>query len=302
MNVKSVLLTLPLVIISILTLGQPVFGMGGIGGGGSDLVIVPGPMKSPMRITAMGKAKYVTTDYQGRKVYRIDPADPDHPQALFEIEGNPFAIEVVRNQFVIGNDSAGTIEIFKRHGRRGYQAKTFRAEGPIQASDITYDQRMHQLFVVDSLNHEVKVFTENGQQLRAFGTAGPLVDPKGIAIDTRLKEVFVTDYGDEGSGIDASIQVYDYAGQLLRSITGNFSRPQGIAVNANRIFLVDAMLGQVLVFDRGSSALIATLGNFGVAAGELLLPMDVHLDANTGQLLVTNNRLGKVTIFNAAGL
>lgn len=271
----------------------------------ADLVITPGPMKSPMRIADAGKDKagnsvFIASDYQGRKICRIDPANPDQPTTLFEMKGNPLAVEAARNFLLVGNDSAGTVEVYIQNG---YKVKTFAASGPIQASDIAYDMKRRLVFVADSLNREIKVFDELGNKLlRSFGTAGPLVDPKGLAIDPTTMQVFVTDYGDPRVGIAASIQIFNYQGQLIRRITGNFARPQGLAVKPGRIFMVDAILGQILVFDRSSFAQIATVGAYGVNAGELLLPMDVHLDAKTGRLLVTNNRQGKVSIFNAAGL
>jgi DNA-binding beta-propeller fold protein YncE len=271
-----------------------------IGGGGGDLIIKPGPMQSPMRIAAVSSDVLIATDYQARKIYRFSPTAPDQPIVMFETKGHPLSIEAVGNYLVVGNDSTGTIEVYRPNG---YKVKTFVANGPIQASDIAYDRQRRLVFVADSLNREIKVFDQLGsKQLRSFGTAGPLHDPKGISIDPATMQVFVTDYGDPAVGIAASLQVYTYQGQLLRRVTGSFSRPQGIAVKPGRIFMVDAMLGKVLIFDRGTYVQIATLGSYGVNEGELLLPMDVYFDSRTGRLLVTNNRQGKVSIFNANGL
>jgi DNA-binding beta-propeller fold protein YncE len=269
------------------------------GAAASDLIIAPGPMKSPMRIAAIASNLFVATDYQARKVYRIDPNALDHPVLMFETKGNPLAVETVGNYLVIGNDSTGTIELYRPNG---IKVRDFAASGPIQASDMVYDRQRRQLFVADSLNREIKVFDQLGSKLlRSFGTAGPLHDPKGLTLDPALQQVIVTDYGNPATGVAASIMIFGYDGRLLRRITGSFGRPQGVAVKPRHIFVADAVKGQILVFSRSSFAQTGTLGAYGVGPGELLLPMDVYFDPTTNRLLVTNNRQGKISLFSAAG-
>lgn len=259
-----------------------------------DLVITPGPMKSPMRIASSGPGRFVASDYQGDTVYEINAATPDKPVALFKMKGHPLAVETDGKLLLVGNDSVGAVEIYRRDGKK---LKTFMSGGEIQPSDIVYDSRRRLIFVADSLNHEVKVFSRGGDLITAFGSAAPLSDPKGLAIDTRTQQVFVSDYGDPRVGVAASINIFDYKGKLIRQITGSFSRPQGIAVDSRNIYVVDAMLGQILVFDRVSYAAKSSLGSYGVAAGQLLLPMDLTRDPATGKLFVTNNRMGRVAPF-----
>lgn len=296
----------PLIIIMIMCCA-PSSSWGFSFGGGTtlpvdNLVITPGPMKAPMRIAAVGDGQYLVSDYQARKIILYDPLQTEQTSEAFAVSGTPLAIEVMRKFVLIGNDLAGTIELYKPDGKL---LKLFTTAGPLQASDMVYDSMSRLLFVADSLNRDVKVFRESGELLLSFGMLGPLVRPTGIAIDPQTQQVFVTDYGDS-KAVDptarlASLQVYSYEGALLAKVTGNFSRPQGVAVDTNRVFLVDAMLGKVLVLDRSNGyAQLATLGTFGVAEGELFLPMDVHFDAANARLLVTNSRLGKVTLFDVA--
>lgn len=249
-------------------------------------------MKAPLRVAATEEGKLLVSDYQGRKIMLVAPATLDMPEMLFDVEGSPLAIEAVRNFILIGDDTSRTIKAYKYNGEL---MKIFAAGGPVQASDIAYDALSRRVFVVDTLNHDVKVFKDSGELQMSFGVTGPLYNPKGIAIDPLLQRIFVSDYGDPVTGVPASILIFDDQGALLQRITGNFSRPQGITVDATRIFMVDAMLSQVLVFDRSTNAQIATLGERGVAEGQLMLPMDIHLDAVNGRLLVTNSRLGKLT-------
>lgn len=259
-----------------------------------DLVITPGPMKSPMRIASSGPGRFVATDYQANTVYEVDAAKPDEPVALFKMRGHPLSVETDGRLLMVGNDSVGAVEIYRRDGKK---LKTFTDGGEIQPSDIAYDNRRRLLFVADSLNKEIKVFSRGGKLVSTFGSSAPLFDPKGLTIDARTQQVFVSDYGDPRVGVDASINIFDYRGKLVKRIIGKFSRPQGVAVDAVNLYVVDAMLGQILVFDRATHAAKAPLGSFGVNVGQLLLPLDLTRDATTGKLFVTNNRMGRVAVF-----
>lgn len=269
-------------------------GMGGTTPPAADLVITPGPMKAPMRIAASGPGKFVASDYQGKTVYEVSAAAPDQPVALFTMDGRPLAVAADGRLLLVGNDSAGAVELYRRDGRL---LKRFTAGGEIQPSDIAFDPRRRLVFVADSRNREVKVFSRAGHLVAAFGSTAPLSDPKGLAIDPVTQQVFVSDYGDPRVGVSASINVFDYKGRLLQRITGSFSRPQGIVLDPRNLYVVDAMLGQILIFDRATYAAKGTLGGFGVDAGQLLLPMDVARDAATGTLFVTNSRMGRVAPF-----
>ncbi len=110
----------------------------------------------------------------------------------------------------------------------------------------------------------------------------------------------------------ARVQIFDYAGNHLKSISGKagmtkkrFSRPQGLAVDGQgHIFLVDCLIGRVLVLDRNTGATIKSLGTYGRsgAPGEMALPLDVVIDSRTKNVFVTNNRLGRIEVFVKGGL
>lgn len=261
----------------------------------ADLIITPGPIKSPMRITPGNSGSFFVSDYQGKEIVSINRATPDKPQSVLPVEGHPLGLAYTKKFLIVGNDSTKTIDVY--HTVNGKKIKSYEVDVPIQASDLAFDENENILFVADSRNHGVKVFTMMGHLLGVFGGDAPLSDPKGIAIDPDGRQVFVSDYGDPRVGIAASINIFDYDGRLIYRLTGAFSRPQGILIDAGRIYFVDAMLGQVLIYDRSTYAKIGTLGSFGVANGSLLLPMDLARDPATGKLFVTNNRMGRVDIF-----
>ena len=130
-------------------------------------------------------------------------------------------------------------------------------------------------------------------------SGNPVVDPtRLVAIDTLTGEVFVSDYGDSLVGIPASIQVFGLDGSLQRTIAGAFSRPQGLALTSDRLFVTDNMLAQVLEFDRTTGEKIKAHSCKGSSEGHLLLPMDVVVDDAGLNLFVADNRNMRVTILS----
>ena len=108
------------------------------------------------------------------------------------------------------------------------------------------------------------------------------------------------------------VQIFDYDGNLLKTISGKigmmgrrFSSPQGLAVDGlGHIFLVDCLIGRVLVLDRNTGATVKSLGTYGRsgAPGEMALPLDVVIDSRSKDVFVTNNHLGRIEVFVKGGL
>ena len=137
-----------------------------------------------------------------------------------------------------------------------------------------------------------------------------LAKPTGIAVDVTRQEVLVADYGDTESGIYPRVQIFDYNGTLLSSISGRagmmgnrFSRPQGLAVDGEgHIFMVASWLGRVMVFDREAGAELASLGTYGTDPGQLALPLDIVINADSKDVFVTNNRPRRVEVYVGGGV
>lgn len=266
-----------------------------------EQVITPGPMKSPMRISMRGVGKFLVSDYQGKRIYEVSAEQLEAPVEILQLTGHPLAIESAGHYIFIGDDKKGTIELHRERNVRRKKSVGRIIATDVQPSDFAYDSRKRWVFVADSRNKEVKIYSNRGRFVDSFGGAAPLSDPKGIAVDRRRQQVFVTDYGDPSVGISASVNVFDYNGRLLKRLTEGFGRPQGIAVDDNNIYFVDAVMGQILVYDRSNYEPNGTIGTFGSAEGSLLLPMDLVLDEQAGKIYVTNNRMGRVASFAIPG-
>jgi DNA-binding beta-propeller fold protein YncE len=110
-----------------------------------------------------------------------------------------------------------------------------------------------ELYVTDTLNNRVQVFSAEGQvQQRKFGARGlvigNLVRPKGIGVDAEGNVYIVESYYD-------SLLVFSPRGEFLMPIggtgtaTGRFYLPSGVWVDArNRVHIADMFNGRVVLF------------------------------------------------------
>jgi ABC-type spermidine/putrescine transport system permease subunit II/DNA-binding beta-propeller fold protein YncE len=101
------------------------------------------------------------------------------------------------------------------------------------------------LYVADSCNHRVQVFTSDGQFVRAFGNPGSgpgqLSYPYDVKVDA-AGHVFVCEFG------NSRIQVFDGEGRSLEIIggagglPGRFNNPWGIALDSRgNLYVADAL-------------------------------------------------------------
>lgn len=261
--------------------------------------IVAGPLRSPMRIVEEREGTLLVSDRSG-SIYRISTGDPANPVLLFQIKGNPLGVASLGSSVLVGNERTGKVEVYRRGLGQMKKRKSFPKGGGLQPLDIAVDADKGMIFVVDGLGRDVKVFNLRGKLVQSIGGFGQLSQPQALSLDPLAEQLFVTDYGDPRVGISASLQVFDYSGRYLKTISGAFSRPQGVWTSGDSIYLVDALLGQILELKRESGEKIATHGCYGVSTGHLLLPMDVVYDSATQQLFVADNRNGRVTTLTVA--
>jgi hypothetical protein len=299
---------LSVVLVGILSQSQ-VLAMGmdwGDGGDGDDtsctpdatLVITPGPIGSPVRITALDAQNFLIADYSRNWIYKVGLDGV--PAKLFETNGSPLSVVFQpgnKSLYYVGNDRDKTIDIYRvKKGNLKLKDKLSYGPEGVQALDLAYDTSLQQLFVVDGLAREIKVLLGDGSLVRSFGGDMVLANPKGIAVDAEKDEVFVSDYGDPAVGIPASIKVFNLSGALVSTITGNFSRPQGLSLTDSKLFVADNMLAQILEFDRATNEMTTSYGCLGSSEGHMLLPLDVALDAAGLNLYVADNRNMRVTV------
>ena len=114
---------------------------------------------------------------------------------------------------------------------------------------MSFDSDGH-VYIADSKNHRIQVFTPNGRFIRKFskkgGDAGELSSPACIAIDSDNDVVYI------GEPLDHCISLFNVNGDYLKSFDtrgkgpGQSSCPQGLAVDKG---------GLVYVSDHGNNCL-----------------------------------------------
>jgi DNA-binding beta-propeller fold protein YncE len=254
-----------------------------------------GPIRSPMRIVEYSENSFLLSDRSG-SIYEVSKTDPDNPSLLFQVDGNPLGVAVSGTKILVGNEKTGKIDIYDLRREQIKKRRTIPKRGKIQPLDIAVDSNERMTFVVDGIDRDIKVYDRRGRLALSIGSFGQLTQPQALTLLPDAEEVIVTDYGDQSIGVSASVQIFDYSGRHLKTISGSFSRPQGVWATGASIYLVDAMLGQLLEFDRETGGLLSTYGCYGASDGHLILPMDVIYDPLLKQFFVADNRNGRVTV------
>jgi len=271
---------------------------------------VPGSLvlDSPVRITARGTASLLVTDYGLNSACELDRVSLV-PTSCFAIAGKPLGIAATADRIFVGNETLHTIEVYDRNGvKLSDMPGTFSIPTSLAVDDAT-----GLLFILDSGTRTITVLTYAGDPVRTItGDAagnGMFVNPVALAVDPVRQEILVSDYGNVNSSFSppARIRIYTYAGVFVTAISGSsgFSRPQGLCVTGDRIFVTDGWLGQVLLFTRLSSTQTAsagTLGSYGDGPGQLKLPLDVLVDPSSKDVYVTSNSAGRIERFEKGGL
>lgn len=264
---------------------------------------------SPLRLVFDGEGNYYVTDPRRGGISRFNSSGqlagllktPVPPQGIALNErGN---LLVSQGDAVIILDQSGA-EV----GRLGSGAGQFGKADGIAVDAAGY------VYVVDTLDCKVKVFTAAGQFVRAIGTqgAGPgqFSHPTGIAYEKSANQIAVADTQ------NGRVQFFDASGNhdFIKSIGSfgtkplQFKSPVGItfdydaAGGLNRMYVVDTYQNAVQVLDpSGAGEFLATIGSDGLANGQLTVPLDVAFDRVNRRLAVVNG-YGYLTMFGIDGV
>jgi len=263
----------------------------------------PYSFSSPLRlaVNAAGSV-YVADPKSGEVTVRAaDGRVIQHQRGL----GRPGAIALDdANRIYLGDLDTGIISVFDADWQASHQ---FAAGDIEQPGDIDIDNATGRLYVSDSENHRVVVFSSSGERLFDFGTAGngdaQLLYPSGVFFDSLHNEVLVSDQ------LGYRIQAFSATGDWLYCFGGSsassgsfFQRgrslaaPQGLWADASgRIYIADSYDGQIKVLDR-SGRQLGSIGSFGTTPGELRIPSDLVIDS-FGRLFVASTNNARLEVF-----
>jgi DNA-binding beta-propeller fold protein YncE len=272
---------------------------------------IPPRLLSPARIAFGSNDQLLVTDPQQRSIFIVQPRTMSVVKGYY-LDGVPLGIAYGRKLMFVGNETTASVEAYDF---RGLLVNRYGGEDdPIaKPTDIALDAEAGLVCVVDGLNRIIKVYNVEGQPLMSIPKrpqdAALLVNPTGITLDPVSHEIFVSDFGDPVQNIKARVQVFNYSGVLVGTISGlassgmfgsqyYFTKPQGLALdNAGHLYVVESHNGQVQVFDRSTGAYVQSVGSYGTGTGQLKLPLDAVVHPSTGTLYVTNNMLQRIEVF-----
>lgn len=157
------------------------------------------------------------------------------------------------------------------------------------------------IYVLDGVNHKVKVFDGDGKFRREFGSKGTLkgelMFPMGIDVDSSGL-VYIADSGNH------RVQVFTPEGKFLKLFRvppegGTASDPADVIADRvnNRLFVTDNNNHYILIFDLATTELIEVFGGPGAEETEFRYPFLMARDSD--QLLyvtdVINTRVQAFT-------
>jgi len=151
-----------------------------------------------------------------------------------------------------------------------------------QPTGIAYNTVTNEIWVVETLNHQISILDSNGKRIRTIGSRGTEEGqfnfPTYIWID-KNGIVYVVDSMNFRLQIlnsdDKVINIFGEAGDA----SGFFARPKGVAIDSfGHIYIVDALYNTVQVFDKEGNFLYY-FGTKGSSEGEFWLPTGIYIDA-----------------------
>jgi len=122
-----------------------------------------------------------------------------------------------------------------------------------------------------------------------------IVSPIGVAVD-KNGEIYLSD------SMLKKVFVFDKEGKYLREIGSPdlFMRPTGIAIDEDRIYIVDTLGHQVLVFAKRDGKLLFRFGKNGAGTGDFNYPTNIFIGKDK-LLYVTDSLNFRVQIFDEDG-
>ncbi len=168
------------------------------------------------------------------------------------------------------------------YDKNGYPVGNFVGNfGNWRPCSIAYSENKKRFYVVDSVNHNVKIFNKNFELLKVVGERGEekgqFSFPSHITLD-KDGNFYVTD------SMNFRVQVFSPDGRYKYKVgeigkgEGYFERPKGVAVDSyGHLYIVDSLKDAIQVFDNNEKFLMI-VGEEGRYPGQFNLPSGIYCD------------------------
>jgi tripartite motif-containing protein 71 len=178
-------------------------------------------------------------------------------------------------------------------------------------SGIDLDSFSGDVYIVDTGNNRIKVFSNNGTFITEWGGYGGRADngtlrfPRGIAVNSWSfsGDVYVADTGNN------RIQVFSSNGTFLTRWggyggaveNGTLRFPQGIAIDPStgNVYVADTGNNRIQVFS-SNGTFLTRWGGYGTINGTLRTPTDITIDQQ-GNVYVADTGNNRIQVFSSNG-
>ena len=162
---------------------------------------------------------------------------------------------------------------------------------------VFVDQVRGEVYVADTMNDLVAVYSREGLPLFAFGYNGEFREPVKAVVDGRGR-IYVL------AGIGRTLKVFSYRGEYLHDFPfpGVEAKPAPIALSADvegNIYVADSTSGQILVYDR-DQRLKLRFGNERAGDGRFQAVQAITVDRK-GHIYVADAQAMPLQVFSPDG-
>ena len=214
---------------------------------------------------------------------------------------SPVGVAVCGSKIAFADSALNAVFVLTDKGK--LLSRIDKPEGFLRPTGLAFDPNHSELYVVDTMAHEVCVFTMDGQLARRFGSAGSDIGqfnfPTHVFVDAQ-SQVYVTD------SLNFRVQVFDRQGQYQFDIgehgdaSGHLGVPKGVAVDSfGHIYVVDSYFSTVQIFDRQGRFLL-NFGKPGNASGQFHVPAGLTIDKDN-RIYVCDSYNNRVQVFQYVG-
>ncbi len=214
---------------------------------------------------------------------------------------SPVGIALGPDGSVLVSDSE--LALISRLDMRGNVIATVGQGHLTRPTGVAYEVSSGRVFVVDTADHQIKVFNLKGDLLDVWGERGD--GPGEFNFPTYIAvakgKLYVADT------INARVQVISSdTGRHLASIgklgiyVGNMVRPKGVSVDGEgNIYVVESFHDHLLIYNSRGEFLMS-IGGVGSAPGQFHLPAGVWVDARN-RVFVADTLNSRVSVFQFLG-
>jgi len=259
-----------------------------------------GVLVAPSDVAIDRSDRLYVTDSAGAAVHIFDLnkrrykqfADLDGREKLLK----PVGLTIVGNRIYVVDSVLRKVCVFDNNGKFIF---SFGREHFTRPSGIAYSQQDEIVYITDTADHTIEVFTRGGKFIEQIGSRG--MGPGRFNFPTHLWVdksgiLYVSDT------LNYRIQMFSRDRRFLLMFgrqgdrPGNFAHPCGIATDAfGNIYVTDRQFENVQLFDQQGQILLA-FGQEGTNAGQFWLPAGIFID-HRNRIYVADSFNKRIQVF-----